>query len=104
MKQDLKIKFRLKSRKLTGSSNFVNVPNALITMRIAYKSVRMELSTGLHVDSLRWDDFAQVAIGPNREGMSADLINASIMNLVKNAQDTVEIYESQQIIPNCSKR
>ncbi|MBQ6204067.1 MAG: phage integrase SAM-like domain-containing protein, partial [Prevotella sp.] len=31
--------------------------------------------------------------------MSADLINASIMNLVKNAQDTVEIYESQQIIP-----
>ena len=99
MKQDLKIKFRLKSRKLTGSSNFVNVPNALITMRIAYKSVRMELSTGLHVDSLRWDDFAQVAIGPNREGMSADQINASIMNLVKNAQDTVEIYESQQIIP-----
>lgn len=99
MKQNLKIKFRLKSRKLTGSSNFVNVPNALITMRIAYKSVRMELSTGIHVDSLRWDDFAQVAIGPNREGMSADQINASIMNLVKNVRDTVEIYASQQVIP-----
>ena len=99
MKQDLKIKFRLKSRKLTGSSNLVNIPNALITMRIAYKAVRIELSTGLHVDSLRWDDFAQVAIGPNREGMSADQINASIMSLVKNAQDTMEIYESQQVIP-----
>lgn len=96
---DLKVKFRLKSRKLTGSSRPVNVPNALITMRIAYKSARVELSTGLHVDSLRWDDFAQVAIGPNRDGMSADQINASIMSLVKNAQDTVEIYESQQVIP-----
>jgi len=31
--------------------------------------------------------------------MSADQINASIMSLVKNAQDTVEIYESQQVIP-----
>ena len=96
---DLKVKFRLKSRKLTGSLRLVNVPNALITMRIAYKSARVELSTGLHVDSFRWDDFAQVAIGPNRDGMSADQINASMMSLVKNAQDTVEIFESQHVIP-----
>ena len=80
----MKVKFRLKSRKLTGSLRLVNVPNALITMRIAYKSARVELSTGLHVDSFRWDDFAQVAIGPNRDGMSADQINASMMSLQGN--------------------
>ena len=76
-----------------------NVPNALITMRISYKSLKLELSTGCHIDSLRWNEIAQVAVGPNRDGMTAEEINARIMTLAKYANDVVDIYESASLIP-----
>lgn len=99
MRKDLKVKFRLKSRKLTSSTTLTNVPNALITMRISYKSLKLELSTGCHIDSLRWNETAQVAVGPNRDGMTAEEINARIMTLAKYVNDVVEIYESASLVP-----
>ena len=37
--------------------------------------MRLEFSTGYHIDALRWDQNSERAIGPNRDGQSADEIN-----------------------------
>ena len=46
--------------------------------------MRLEFSTEYHIDVLRWDQNAERAIGPNRDGQSADEINGGIMRLARN--------------------
>ena len=45
--------------------------------------MRLEFSTEYHIDVLRWDQNAERAIGPNRDGQSADEINGGIMRLAR---------------------
>ena len=106
MKKNVDIKFRLKFRKKfnpdTGTMDNIT-KNVLITMRILYKKMRMELSTGYHIDALRWDERAQLAIGPNRDGMSADEINLGILQLSRNVREAAAIYDDQEIIPSADE-
>ena len=106
MKKNVDIKFRLKFRKKfnpeTGTMDTI-MKDVLITMRVFYKSMRMELSTGYHIDALRWDERSQLAIGPNSNGMSADEINLGILQLSRNAREAAAIYDDQGIIPSADE-
>ena len=106
MKKNVEIKFRLKFRKKfnpeTGTMDTI-MKDVLITMRVLYKSMRMELSTGYHIDALRWDERSQLAIGPNSNGMSADEINLGILQLSRNAREAAAIYDDQGIIPSADE-
>ena len=102
MNQNLQIRFRLKERKVSGQSADLkgnSGKDALITMRIYYQSMRIEYSTGYRVDVLRWDDIAQCAIGPSRDGTSAEAINLGIMQLAKDAREVATIFEEKEMIP-----
>lgn len=106
MKKNVDIKFRLKFRKKfnpdTGTMDSIT-KNVLITMRVLYKSMRMEFSTGYHIDALRWDERTQFAIGPNSDGMSADEINLGILQLSRNVREAAAIYDDQEIIPSADE-
>ena len=101
MNQNLQIRFRLKERKVSGQSADLkgnSGKDALITMRIYYQSMRIEYSTGYRVDVLRWDDIAQCATGPSRDGTSAEAINLGIMQLAKDAREVATIFEEKEMI------
>lgn len=61
--------------------------------------MRLEFSTGYHIDVLRWDQNAERAIGPNRDGQSADEINGGIMRLARNVRDTAHMFEEMEKVP-----
>ena len=75
----------------------------VITMRIYYNTLRMELSTGFRVDPVRWDDNTQSAIGPSRDGTSAEIINQGLANLNKIANEVATIFEERQLIPTADE-
>ena len=101
MDNQVDVKFRLKQRKVRGSQSErggLSTENVLITMRVTYLSMRLEFSTGYHIDVLRWDQNAERAIGPNRDGQSADEINGGIMTIrpdfILSAPDRIEVSHS----------
>ena len=100
-KKNVDIIFRLKYRKKINPDNGLMeriTQNVLITMRITYKSMRIELSTGYHIDALRWDDKSQIVLGPNREGLSADEINLGLMQLSRNVNEAAKLYDDSDLI------
>ena len=101
MNNDLVVRFRVKNRNNRTLSNVQKgiSKDEVITMRIYYNTLRMELSTGLRVDPVRWDDNTQSAIGPSRDGTSADKINQGLANLNKIANEVATIFEERQLIP-----
>ncbi len=100
MSNQVDVKFRLKQRKSKGSqSGNLTTENVLITMRVTYLSMRLEFSTGYHIDALRWDQNAERAIGPNRDGQSADEINGGIMRLARNIRDAARMFEEMEKVP-----
>ena len=100
MSNQVDVKFRLKQRKAKGSqSRNLTTENVLITMRVTYLSMRLEFSTGYHIDALRWDQNAERAIGPNRDGQSADEINGGIMRLARNIRDAARMFEEMEKVP-----
>lgn len=102
MDNQVDVKFRLKQRKVRGSQSErkgLSTENVLITMRVTYLSMRLEFSTGYHIDVLRWDQNAERAIGPNRDGQSADEINGGIMRLARNVRDTAHMFEEMEKVP-----
>ena len=102
MDNQVDVKFRLKQRKVRGSQSKregLSTENVLITMRVTYLSMRLEFSTGYHIDVLRWDQNAERAIGPNRDGQSADEINGGIMRLARNVRDTAHMFEEMEKVP-----
>lgn len=112
-KQNADIVFRLKYRKKFNPDNGLMeriTKNVLITMRITYKSMRIELSTGYHIDALRWDEKSQMVLGPNREGLSADEINLGLIQLSRNAIEATKLYDDNDLVPsqdefkNCLQR
>ena len=72
-------------------------------MRVTYLSMRLEFSTGYHIDALRWDQNAERAIGPNREGQSADEINGGIMRLARNIRDAARMFEEMEKVPTLNQ-
>ena len=97
------VKFRLKVRKKANPLNGLKEEcfrNVLITMRVCYMSNRMEFSTGYHIDAFRWDEKAQLAIGPSRDGKSADEINNGIADLASAAYQTAKVFEEAQVVPS----
>lgn len=94
MKKNVDIKFRLRFRRIKDSATGESVmgsKNVLITMRVAYGSLRMEFTTGYHIDEECWDAKAQYAIGGSN-GKSADEINGGLMRLSRYAHDTVKQF------------
>ncbi len=103
MNENLDVKFRLKTRKKINPRTGLkeeNKQNVLITMRVCYMSNRMEFSTGYHIDAFRWNEKSQLAIGPSRDGKSADEINNGIANLTSAAFETAKIFEEAQVVPS----
>ena len=74
MNNDLVVRFRVKIRNNRTLSNVLKgiSKDEVITMRIYYNTLRMELSTGFRVDPVRWDDNTQSAMGTSRDGTSAE--------------------------------
>ena len=68
-------------------------------MRVTFLSMRLEFSTGYHIDALRWDQQSERAIGPNRDGQSADEINGGIMRLARNVRDAAKMFEEMEKVP-----
>ena len=100
MSNQVDVKFRLKQRKAKGSqAGNLTTENVLITMRVTYLSMRLEFSTGYHIDALRWDQQSERAIGPNRDGQSADEINGGIMRLARNVRDAAKMFEEMEKVP-----
>ena len=99
MSNQVDVKFRLKQRKSKGSQSGNLTTEILITMRVTYLSMRLEFSTGYHIDALRWDQNAERAIGPNRDGQSADEINGGIMRLARNIRDAARMFEEMEKVP-----
>ena len=105
MNNDLVVRFRVKIRNNRTLSNVQKgiSKDEVITMRIYYNTLRMELSTSLRVDPVRWDDNTQSAIGPSRDGTSADKINQGLANLNKIANEVATIFEERQLIPTADE-
>ena len=104
MSNQVDVKFRLKQRKAKGSqSGNLTTENVLITMRVTYLSMRLEFSTGYHIDALRWDQKSERAIGPNRDGQSADEINGGIMRLARNVRDAARMFEEMEKVPTLNQ-
>ena len=77
-KKNTDVYFRLKYRKKFNPDNGLMeriTQNVLITMRITYKSMRIELSTGYHIDAQRWDDKYQLVTEAKSAGVAATHIN-----------------------------
>ena len=101
MKKNVDIKFRLRFRRIKDSATGESVmgsKNVLITMRLAYGSLRMEFTTGYHIDEECWDAKAQYAIGGSN-GKSADEINGGLMRLSRYAHDTVNLFMEKGVEP-----
>lgn len=88
------IKFRLKPRWFidhqTGEKVIDN-ENSLITIRITYESMRLEYSTGYHINAACWDANAGYAIGGSF-GKSSEEINGGIMHYKKSALNTIDLF------------
>ena len=94
----LDIKFRLKQRKIRDPKTGLNVQssrNVLITMRVVYGTINMELTTGYHINLDCWDTKNGVAIGAS-DGKSADEINNGLTRLSKSIKDTVLYFEEKR--------
>ena len=95
------IKFRLKPRWFidhqTGEKVIDN-ENSLITIRITYESMRLEYSTGYHINAACWDANAGYAIGGSF-GKSSEEINGGIMHYKKSALNTIDLYIEKEAVP-----
>ena len=95
------IKFRLKPRWFidhqTGEKVIDN-ENSLITIRITYESMRLEYSTGYHINAACWDANAGYAIGGSF-GKSSEEINGGIMHYKKSALNTIDLYIEKEAFP-----
>lgn len=101
----LDIKFRLKQRKIRDPKTGLNVQssrNVLITMRVVYGTISMELTTGYHINLDCWDTKNGVAIGASG-GKSADEINNGQTRLSKSIKDTVLYFEEKREKPTADE-
>ena len=95
------IKFRLKPRWFidheTGKK-VIDDENSLITMRITYESMRLEYSTGIHINAACWDARKSYAIGGGF-GKSSDEINAGILHYKRSALRTIDLFNEKEVTP-----
>lgn len=95
------IKFRLKPRwfidQETGKK-VIDDENSLITMRITYESMRLEYSTGIHINAACWDAGKSYAIGGGF-GKSSDEINAGILHYKRSALRTIDLFNEKEVTP-----
>lgn len=103
METNLDIRFRLRARR---SKNVVNneyaftTENVLITMRVSYNSMRMEFSTGYHIDTRYWDQAAERAIGNGSDGTSSEVINNGLEKLAYAVKDTATLFVEKEHVPS----
>ena len=69
--------------------------NSLITMRITYESIRLEYSTGIHINAACWDAGKSYAIGGGF-GKSSDEINAGILHYKRSALRTIDLFNEKE--------
>ena len=95
------IKFRLKPRWFidheTGKK-VIDDENSLITMRITYESMRLEYSTGIHINAACWDARKSYAIGGSF-GKSSDEINSGILHYKRSALRTIDLFNEKEVTP-----
>ena len=72
--------------------------NSLITMRITYESMRLEYSTGIHINAACWDAGKSYAIGGGF-GKSSDEINAGILHYKRSALRTIDLFNEKEVTP-----
>ena len=102
METRLDIKFRLKPRKYISVRNGgfrFNTENTLITMRVTYDTMRMEFTTGYHIDTCFWDATAGKAIGNGCDGKSAEEINRGLSDLAFAARATAVMFSERGYLP-----
>ena len=101
MNNDLVVRFRIKYKSSRSQESVQkNVSSdELITMRVSYNSMRMEFSTGYHIDPLRWDDEGQCVTGPSRDGTSASEINLGLMRFKRMAYEIEMLFQERELIP-----
>ena len=102
MEAKLEIKFRLKQRKSISAQNGgygFNTENTLITMRVTYNTMRMEFTTGYHIDTCYWDATAGKAIGNGSDGKSAEEINRGLSDLAFAARATAVMFSERGYAP-----
>ena len=94
-------KFRLRQRRVkdpvTGKSAF-SQKNVLITMRVTYGTMRLEFSTGYHINTECWDAEGCYAIGAGN-GMSADEINGGLARMARCARDVANLFAEKEKVP-----
>ena len=101
MKTNVDIKFRLRQRRVNDPATGMRVMGSkkvLITMRVNYELMRMEFTTGYHIDEECWDARAGYAIG-GCYGKSADEINGGLMRLSRYVHDTVNLFYEKCVTP-----
>ncbi len=105
MRKQFDVCFRLKPRRVkdpvTGES-IQSTKNVLVTMRVYYKGISLEFSTGYHVNTDCWDIDAGFAIGASN-GMSADEINSGLAQFTKCVNETVQLFKENESEPTQEK-
>ena len=76
-----------------------NTENTLITMRVTYNTMRMEFTTGYHIDTCYWDAAAGKAIGNGSDGRSAEEINRGLSDLAFAARATAVMFSERGYLP-----
>lgn len=102
METRLDIKFRLKPRKAKNSIYDIegfNTENVLITMRVTYDKMRLEFTTGYHIDARYWDAVAERAIGNGSDGKTAEEINKGLTNLSYAVRATAVMFSERGYLP-----
>ena len=67
-------------------------------MRITYESMRLEYSTGIHINAACWDAGKSYAIGGGF-GKSSDEINAGILHYKRSALRTIDLFNEKEVTP-----
>ena len=66
MKTKVDVKFRIRPQRVKNATEGLEVQSGgkhLVTMRVVFNSLRMEFSTGYHVNAKNWDQEAGCSVG-----------------------------------------
>ena len=100
MKTKIDVKFRI--RPLRGKKGAEGLAmqsdrKHLVTMRIVFNSLRMEFSTGYHVNATNWDQEAGCSVGIDKSDYE---INNGLMLMVGYVRDTVSLFMEKEVMPS----
>lgn len=100
MKTKVDVKFRIRPQRVKNATEGLEVQSGgkhMVTMRVVFNSLRMEFSTGYHVNAKNWDQEAGCSVGIDKSDYE---INNGLMLMVSYVRDTISLFMEKEVVPS----